>query len=111
MHCSLVDIYQCRGGTCCLASKHHTPEDSIFIVIIVTISDSYHYGILSTCPTPAVCIKYLYRNTGENSNTLFVTSVMSSTKCGFSYFAYFTITYYCCYVVRVSACFLGHCQV
>jgi hypothetical protein len=69
MHCSLADIYQCLGGTCCLASKHHTSEDSIFVVIIVTISDSYHCGILSACVTPAVCIKYLYRNTGENIDT------------------------------------------
>jgi len=36
---------------------------------------------------------------------------MSSTKCMYSQFAYITITYYCCCVVRVSACFSGRCQV
>lgn len=36
---------------------------------------------------------------------------MSSTKCVCSQFAYITITYYCCYVVHVSACFSGRCQV
>jgi len=35
---------------------------------------------------------------------------MNATKCMCSQFAYITITY-CCYVVRISACFSGRCQV